>query len=171
MDFDILTLKNEHAADFRDLWFDAIAASPPAFATNVNEERNKTLRVLAAEHFLTEPSDGVFAIGARHDGQLIGFASFQRDPRSIARHKGLLSRFYVDDKTRGKGVGRTLLRHLLIRARELDGLEQIHLWVFSHLEAAIALYESEGFKNCGTVPNDLNFDGEYVDSHYMVLVL
>jgi putative acetyltransferase len=64
----------------------------------------------------------------------------------------------VDDRFRGRGVGRAILRHIIHDARE-RGMTSLWLETGSTDDflAAQRLYESEGFTACGP------FDGYVLD--------
>jgi GNAT superfamily N-acetyltransferase len=52
--------------------------------------------------------------------------------------------FIVSPEYQGKGIGRTLLRTAVIFCKNV-GYTDVYLWTFKGLDAARALYESEGF--------------------------
>jgi ribosomal protein S18 acetylase RimI-like enzyme len=53
---------------------------------------------------------------------------------------------YVAQPATGRGIGRTLLRAAIAKAREWEGVAKLNLTVAAHNEAALALYRSEGFE-------------------------
>jgi L-amino acid N-acyltransferase YncA len=76
--------------------------------------------------------------------------------------------YMVSSSVRGQGVGRLLVRGSLDVAREMGFMGVQFNAVVSTNAAAIALYQSEGFKIIGTVPRGfLQKDGHYVDMHIM----
>lgn len=70
--------------------------------------------------------------------------------KELGGGRGELKSMRVDDRFRGTGVGRAILRHLLAAARA-RGLESLWLetGVSEDFLPAIRLYESEGFVRCG----------------------
>jgi putative acetyltransferase len=56
-----------------------------------------------------------------------------------------IKRMYVSDDTRGRGIGRTLLRALEAEAHDL-AVRRILVETGEHQEAALALYEGAGFQ-------------------------
>ena len=107
----------------------------------------------------TSPPESVHALdidGLRHpsvtfwsawiDGELAGIAAL----KSIDAERGELKSMRVDDRFRGSGVGRALLRHLMAEAR---GRGMTSLWLETgspdDFVPAQRLYESEGFAQCG----------------------
>jgi GNAT superfamily N-acetyltransferase len=53
--------------------------------------------------------------------------------------------FILDDRAKGKGIGRQLLEKAIVFSRE-QGYKEIILWTVSNLDQAIKLYELNGFK-------------------------
>ena len=82
---------------------------------------------------------------------------------------------YVAPSARRRGVGLAMMRDLIVRARGLDGLEQLHLWVLRRRETpspAAALYQACGFVSCGpVVPRDIRAGDVWLDAEYFVLDL
>ena len=78
-------------------------------------------------------------IGARLLGSIVIDGQDQDDGAAHLRY------FIVDDGTRGRGVGRILLRAAL-RFVDEQGFERTRLWTFEGLNAARRLYEQQGFQ-------------------------
>jgi putative acetyltransferase len=80
------------------------------------------------------------------DGQLAGIAAL----KAIDAERGELKSMRVDDRHRGSGVGRALLRHIIAEARR-RGMSSLWLETGSSEDFVPAqrLYESEGFRRCG----------------------
>ena len=80
------------------------------------------------------------------DGQVAGIGALAR----IDDERGEIKSMRTDDRFRGTGVGRALLRHIVAAARE-RGLKSLWLETGStaDFEPAQRLYESEGFVRCG----------------------
>ena len=112
---------------------------------------------LAGMH-ATSPPESVHALDvdalARPDVQfwsawigdeVAGIAALTR----LDTERGELKSMRVDDRFRGSGVGRMLLRHLIAEARAA-GLTSVWLETGSAPEflPALRLYESEGFVRC-----------------------
>ena len=67
-------------------------------------------------------------------------------PRTtLLRKQAVIEDMIVDEKHRGKGYGRTILKNLICWA-ENNGIEVIELTTNPKREAANALYKSEGFQ-------------------------
>ena len=83
---------------------------------------------------------GVAGVTARRGGSLLGFALAAR----VDEDAEILS-LAVDPAERGAGLGRKLLEALLAALRA-KGAKRVHLEVRSSNAAALALYESLGFR-------------------------
>ncbi|KRA24122.1 acetyltransferase [Microbacterium sp. Root61] len=120
-------------------------------------------RALVARHLDgmrdASPADSVHALGVEDlrgaavtfwsawiDGELAGIGALKR----IDADRGELKSMRVHDDFRGTGVGRALLRHIVVAARE-RGMTSLWLETGStaEFEPAQRLYASEGFTLCG----------------------
>ena len=149
----------------------------PHIEIRVDDLTGEATRALIAFHLDgmhdTSPPESVHALdidGLRHpsvtfwsawiDGELAGIAAL----KSIDAERGELKSMRVDDRFRGSGVGRALLRHLIAEARR-RGMTSLWLETGSpdDFVPAQRLYESEGFTRCGP------FDG-YIDDPFSVFM-
>ena len=174
MEISIRVLTTEDAEAFRDLRLKSYQEDPFSFSESYEDERVKPLSKFTEE--LTPKGNPLewFVLGAfARNHSLIGFVKFRRDQRSKARHKSMLHAMYVDTKFRKQGIGEKLIVHLLDRAKELEGLEQIHLWVLHYKgNSASNFYRKCGFENLGfVVKKDLKINDQYIDAEYMVKYL
>ena len=130
---------------------------------HVDDLSGEATRALITSHLAgmhdTSPAESVHALdidGLRHpaitfwsawiDGELAGIGAL----KAIDAQRGELKSMRVDDRFRGSGVGRALLRHIVAAARE-RGMTSLWLETGSTEEflPARRLYESEGFAECG----------------------
>ena len=135
----------------------------PHIEIRVDDLAGEAIRALIAFHLDgmhdTSPPESVHALdidGLRHPsitfwsawigGELAGIAAL----KSIDAERGELKSMRVDDRFRGSGVGRALLRHLIAEARR-RGMTSLWLETGSpdDFVPAQRLYESEGFVECG----------------------
>jgi len=149
----------------------------PHIEIRVDDLAGEAIRALIAFHLDgmhdTSPPEGVHALdidGLRHPsitfwsawigGELAGIAAL----KSIDAERGELKSMRVDDRFRGSGVGRALLRHLIAEARR-RGMTSLWLETGSpdDFVPAQRLYESEGFTRCGP------FEG-YTDDPFSVFM-
>jgi len=79
------------------------------------------------------------------DGELAGIGAL----KALDDQRGELKSMRVDDRFRGAGVGRALLRHIIAAARD-GGMTSLWLETGTTPDFAPAqrLYESEGFQTC-----------------------
>ncbi|MGI5425332.1 N-acetyltransferase family protein [Streptomyces sp. CA-179760] len=87
-------------------------------------------------------------------------------PVEANRHVRQIQGLAVGEHTRGRGVGRALVRAAVDEARR-RGARRLTLRVLAHNVAARGLYESEGFAVEGILPEEFLLDGKYVDDVLM----
>lgn len=135
----------------------------PPLEIRVDDLSGDAVRSLIASHLDgmhdSSPPESVHALdidGLRHpsitfwsawiDGALAGMGAL----KALDAERGELKSMRVDDRFRGSGVGRALLRHIMAAARE-RGMTSLWLETGSPDEflPAQRLYESEGFTVCG----------------------
>ena len=78
---------------------------------------------------------------AEMGGEVVGSVFLVRQSNSVGKLRLLI----VDRKARGLGLGRRLTRTCIRFARRA-GYKKITLWTQSHLAAARAIYQAEGFR-------------------------
>lgn len=96
--------------------------------------------------FRAELDAGHYYVGAYTDGGLIGYAGLSVHGRPGDAEANVHT-IGVDPTWQGQGVGRALLRALLVRADEFAA--PVFLEVRTDNEAAIGLYEAHGFIRTG----------------------
>ncbi len=79
------------------------------------------------------------------DGTVVGCGTLVRDPHSWSPHVGEI-RMVVSTEVRGQGVGRALSQETFALALGTEGLEKLVAQMTVDQGAAIALFESLGFK-------------------------
>ena len=96
---------------------------------------------------------------------IVGRLSLGRDPHPASRHVADLG-LMVAAGHRRRGIGRALLDRAVAWAGEV-GVRKLELHVFPHNEAAIALYESFGFRREGYRKGHYRRGRDYVDAILM----
>lgn len=87
--------------------------------------------------------DEIYFASARVDGEVVGIGAL-RKCGSYAEIK----RMFVPQKSRGQGVSHRLMQHLEMHARSV-GIPCLRLETGIKQDAAIALYEKNGFSRIG----------------------
>jgi len=161
----IRRLAPEDAAAFRELRLFALRESPSAFGSSYEEECDMSVDTVATS---LAPGSGRNMFGAFYEDQLVGVVGVARATRLKERHKASIRSMYVAPAHRIHGTGRQLLREAVAFAESQPGIRQITLSVTGGNAAAIALYQSFGFKPFGVEPGSLLVDGELFDEIQMV---
>ncbi|WP_294772321.1 GNAT family N-acetyltransferase [uncultured Rhodoferax sp.] len=146
----IAPLTAADALNYRTLMLHAYAAEPDAF-TSTPEERAALPEAWWMQR-LADPKGLSVALGAFHDGRLVGTATMEFSERSKTRHKAHLIGMFVDASCRGLGAGRQLVEAALAVARARAGVKLVTLTVTEGNEAAVTLYTRCGFRAFGTEP-------------------
>ncbi len=75
-----------------------------------------------------------------------------------------LVKFYLSARNRGKGIGKSLMEHCFISAREM-GFRQLYLETFPELAKAVGMYEKAGFRY---LPQPLGDSGHFACNIWML---
>ena len=173
MDWNVRLLTQDDLLLYQELRLKSFLETPFAFTESIEDENQRTQVDFEQEILVEGNPPEHFVLGVFDEEQLIGFLKFRRDQRSKARHKSMIHAMYVDPAYRMMGIGKLLIDKLLDRVHQLEGLEQIHLWVLHANDvSASKFYEECGFVRQGPlVKKDLKVGDVYVDAEYKVLYL
>ena len=162
-------LTPDDAEAFWHLRLEALRNDSASFADSAEEHLRTTVETARERLSKNNPASN-FIVGMFEEGKLTGTAGFYRYTHIKERHKGHVWGVYVRPESRGKGVASALMKEIIRRARELDGLEQITLVASANFPAQ-RLYQALAFESYGTEPHSLKIGKEYVDDVLMVLRL
>jgi len=152
------------ASQFQALRLAGLRDEPLSFASSYDEE--KELPACAIEDRLAiKPDRGTF--GAFDGESLVGLVSLGREDMQKLSHKAFIWGMYVKPGSRGKGIARALIGAALSLARSVPELRQVNLCANARNIAAIALYQSMGFKPFGHEPGSMLINGELQDEIHM----
>ena len=154
------------ARAFRTLRLRGLREHPTAFTSSHDEDLQQPLQVAMAR--LESPLYASW--GAFEGGELYGIVGLERETRAKNRHKATVVGMYVAPEVTGQGVGRALLQALLAHARA-EGLASLVLTVTEGNAAAVALYESAGFRSFGIEPDAIRVGGRPHAKNHMHLEL
>lgn len=107
----------------------------------------------------SERADGTLFLVAVDDGRVIGWLELQRLQPSKLRHVAVLTLAVAPDRRR-EGIASGLLRRAYEWSRSV-GVEKISLNVRAGNDAAISLYEREGFVPEGREERHIRVSGGY----------
>ena len=152
---------------YRTLRLTALRDSPTAFSSSYEEECDASIEAFAG-YLVPEPGRAVFGAFAAAD--LVGMVGIARDGLRKAHHKAFMRSMFVAPAHRGQGAARRLVGQALAFAATA-GVRQVNLTVTAANVAALALYESQGFKAYGVEHAGLFVDGEFYDEIHMVRLI
>lgn len=167
----IRELTGDDAGEFHSLRLRALKEHPDAFGSSYEAEVTVPNEATAERLRRNAESRDSLTLGAYRRQMLVGMVGLFQETREKTRHKGNIWGMYVPIEEQGKGTGRALLSRAIELARNMEGLEQLHLAVVSSNSRARDLYASFGFETYGVEPRALLVDGEYLDEEHMVLFL
>ena len=162
-------LTAEDADSWLQLRLRALQLNPEAFGDSVEETERMSREDVIRRIDWVKDFPERFVLGAFENGSIVGTHGFRRDDRDKTNHKGYIWGMFVSPEARGQGVGKTMLSHLIDDAREMEGIEQLYLWVSTTSPRARSLYTSMGFERVGTEHRAMRIGNRYIDLHQMVL--
>jgi GNAT superfamily N-acetyltransferase len=119
----------------------------------IDEERNRTF----FRRFLAPSEDGLL-LGARRDGELVGYACLYWHFSSLeAVESVLMNDLYVSEEARGEGVGRALIKATAEIARE-RGVPFVEWSTAPDNHTAQRLYDSTGAERSEWFSYELRVD-------------
>lgn len=146
---------------FQNLRLHALREHPEAFGASYEEES-----VMSAESFKAGyKTCEIF--GAFSEYTLVGCAGFYIHAPLKMRHRGVLFSVYVTQTHRHKGIASSMVKAVIEHAKK--HVLQLHATVVTSNQAALHLYQKNGFILYGTEPRSLSIDHRFYDEHMMIL--
>lgn len=111
---------------------------------------------------------GCLQVVADVDGLIVGMARVKAGGLKRTAHFGDVDSVWVHSEWRRQRIGNALVDTIVRWAEGNKGIEKLGLFVFSMSEAAIALYQQNGFTIEGRAPRDIKFaEDDYADTVIM----
>ncbi len=104
------------------------------------------------EKRLTTPAANQFTVLAEQDGKLVGFACAFLDADS--EYGTLIDNLHVSKETKGKGIGKELIRKVAAKSVENNPLSKVYLWVLEANKKAFEFYIHFGAEHVETTLAD-----------------
>lgn len=111
--------KND-AEDYRNIRLEALYNNPDSFGTMYSEEVIKTIDDCKNR---IPVDNNNFILSYFIDKELIGIVAFHQESRIKVRHKAYIRSMYVKQEYRRKGIGKSLMKELIERAKAIDEIE------------------------------------------------
>ena len=90
---------------------------------------------------------------------IVGWVSFQDFYGRPAYQKTAEISLYIDEKYRGKGLGRLILEYAIEKSHAL-GIENLLAFIFAHNLPSLSLFEKFGFELWANLKNIAELNGE-----------
>jgi len=161
----IKELTLEHVQIFWEIRLEALQNNPEAFSSSYEDSVQTPLNEV--EKRIKNEKDNYILGAFTENGQLVGMAGFRREQGIKLKHKGMIWGVYVSTKHRGKGIAYSLLREILTRGKEIEGLMQIYLGVIQSNKVAVRLYKKLGFEAYGIEKNAIRYKDQGYDEELM----
>lgn len=149
-----------------------LAGHPEAFTSDAEAEGRRDLSSYRNRLAGGAGGSTLFTLVALDGPRLVGAITCEREPRVKVQHLAHLIGMMVADTHTGRGIGRALLIQAIARLKATQGLAQVTLSVTAGNQAAIGLYEGQGFTRYGSLPDAIRLaDGRRMTKDLMALRL
>lgn len=164
--YQIRTASERDAAAILNLYRSVIAEGRYTLLLIEELQRTEEVERKAIANEIKRP--GCLRVVAEVDGLIVGMARVRAGALQRTAHFGEVDSVWVHSEWRGHGIGHALIDTIVRWAEGNDGIEKLGLFVFSTSDAAIALYQRNGFTIEGRAPRDIKFaEGDYADTVVM----
>jgi|TARA_Y100000310_G_scaffold301127_1_gene337317 ribosomal protein S18 acetylase RimI-like enzyme len=155
------------ALAYREIHLEALLNSPESFGGNYRKEKKRPLRQIEMG-LRADPNNFILGAFSRHK-DLLGVVGFGRERHISYAQQGVLWGMYVKQAHRRQGIGRCLVKELLVLIQSLKGVEQFRLTVLENNDAAKQLYQQFGFVSQGVAERAFKLKNRYFDEEQMIL--
>lgn len=152
---EVRRIRSADARAYRAILVEALIVHPDCFSSDYNEELSRPLQEIET----TMECSGTF--GAWSGSTLIGIASGIPCSELKRRHCGRIRNLYVREDFRGRGIGGMLLQEVVRHAA--CSVERLEVEIPFPRENVVRLFERQGFRMCGLIPNCLRVGHEELD--------
>lgn len=146
----------------------ALREDPQAFGQSPQELLAEPIADFATR---LENNAARVVLGAFYGYNLVGVGGLHRQNHAKMLHQAHVRGMYVAREARGRGLGRRLLHELLQRARSMEDLRVVLLWVVTTNVPAWKIYADAGFEIWTTERMALRIGDDFLDQYVMGLVL
>lgn len=161
----------EHASSLNELLKVGLTEFPSSFTTDLSDIENRPDQVVA-DHLHDLQSSNDFRLGAFFgDSELIGTVRLIRLQGPKQLHAAEIVFLLVHRDYQNQGIGQQLMESAIERAKQITGLEHLHLSVSLDAKAAVRLYEKVGFRSTGVIKQQIKIGDRYHDLSTMWLSL
>ncbi|MCF2946415.1 GNAT family N-acetyltransferase [Paenibacillus tarimensis] len=163
--FYIKEIKQEDVGLYWDLRLEALKTNPEAFGATYEDSVKTPISEVVKR--IQNESDNYILMAFTERDQAAGMVGFRREQGIKLKHKGMIWGVYVSPEYRGKGIAKELLKEVINRGKEIEGLKQINLGAVTTNQAAIDLYKKLGFETYGIEKNALEYRDQGYDEKLM----
>jgi len=167
---EIRPLTPDDVDSYLTIWRRALTDHPSAYGASVEDPdmfSPELARQRIAHSMPYNPIFGVFV-----EGQQVGLSSlFFPANRAKIRHRAQVHQVYVAAELRGRGIAKAMMDVVIVYAKTIPDVEEVHLAVTIGNEAARRLYVSGGFVPHMIDARYFKINGVYYDLEWMYLRL
>lgn len=165
----IVELQPESWRRYKKIRLEALHYEPSAFANSYREARGRTEKEWRG--YLKEvnrKNAHLKLFFAERAGTLVGMIGVEFDLRDKRLHVAKLYQVYVQQESRGRGIGKMLLEHVLKYVKKnVKRIKKIALAVNKTQLPAVKMYQSMGFEIVGLQKMEIKIHGYYIDQYIM----
>jgi ribosomal protein S18 acetylase RimI-like enzyme len=168
---EIISLSPDMWPEYKSFRLSAIKEEPTAWSQTYEEVNNLPDSYWKEQLEKAQENLGHWLYFAKVNNEIVGMVMAIRETREIVKHIAMLHSVSVKKNYRGKGLASELMKKILNKLKEQDGLLKIHLGVISSQTPAISLYKKFGFEIVGRRKMVFKFEDNYLDEILMDLML